>query len=73
MQGRLQSSDTKPMLEDRIEELKSEKLALQNSCLAAYEEGFKEAMCQAVHFSPSLDVNKFDLEKVVIDDNLIDD
>jgi len=53
--------------------LKSEKTDLQTSCLEAYEEGFTKAMHQAPFFFSSLDVNKSDLDKYVVDGQLVDD
>jgi len=74
LKERLKDSDSKLLLlEDRVSQLKTEKTELHTFGLKAYEEGFKKVICQTVHFSPSLDVNQFYLDKDVVDCHLVDD
>jgi len=46
---------------------------LQKAYVNAYEKGFMTAMRQTLLFSPELQVTQFDLDKEVVDDQLVDD
>jgi len=71
---KLKASESKLLrLKNEVGELKAEKAELQKSSLEAYEEGFQKVVRQVVHFSSSLDVSQFDLDKDVVDDQLVDD
>jgi len=50
-----------------------EKIQLQRDCVEAYEEGYIKAMRQALLFSPNLEPTRFDIDKKIVDDNLMDD
>ncbi|KAK7372965.1 hypothetical protein VNO80_06357 [Phaseolus coccineus] len=43
------------------------------SSLLGYTKGFKKAMHQALHFSPTINPDNFDLNKDVVDGYLIND
>jgi len=49
--------------------VEDEKFQLQKTCVDAYEEGFMKAMRQA----PNLQVSQFDLDKDVVDGQLVDE
>jgi len=66
--------------EEKIEQLskgeanwKMEKAKLQKAYVNTYEEGFMNAMQQALLSSSELQVTQFDLDKEVVDGQLVDD
>ena len=50
-----------------------EKLRLRKGCVEVYEDGFMKAMRQAVLFAPEIDPMRFDIDKEVVDRQLLDD
>jgi len=53
-------------------EWEDENFQLQKAYVDAYEEGFMKAVRQALVFSPNLQVSQFDLDKDVVDGQLVD-
>jgi len=54
-------------------DLKAENVDPVTSKLEGYVEGFKNIMCLALSFAPSINVEKFYLKKDIIDEELVDD
>lgn len=53
-------------------EWKEEKVEIQRGCVDSYEEGFVKAMRQALLFVPDLEPTSFNIDKEVVEGELVD-
>ncbi|KAK7382403.1 hypothetical protein VNO80_01254 [Phaseolus coccineus] len=74
--ARIKELDDQGELEEtkgREEALKTTNANLMESSLLGYTECFRKSVHQALHFSPSINVDEFDLNKDIADGHPVDD